>query len=325
MCRSGSILSLARRFDHFFYAEASAERVAWLRILIGGYALGYLCSRFGALTNVVHLHAAEFAPVGPTRLLDAPLPAPWVIACVLASIGLGAAFTLGLHFRWTGPAFAALLLWVTAYRNSWGMKFHVENLMTLHVVLLAGSRAADDLSLDARRAPRPLEAHGRYGWVARAMSIVTVTTYVLAGLAKLKLAGAAWLQGDFLRAELAHDNLRKIELGSLHSPLGAWLVTYSWPFGALAKLTLLLELGAPVALFGGRIALGWSALAWSFHLGVAALMMIIFPYQLSALAFLPFFPLERWRWLALLAARLRRTYTAAPPAITHSTGLPPSS
>jgi hypothetical protein len=321
-------LSAARRFDDFFYAQAPAERVAWLRILIGGYALGYVCSRFGALTNVTRLHASEFAPVGPTRLLDAPLPAPWVFVCVLAAIVLGAAFTLGLHFRYTGPAFAALLLWVTAYRNSWGMKFHVENLMTLHVVLLAGSRAADDLSLDAWRAPRERLAHGRYGWVVRAMGIVTATTYVLAGLAKLKLAGAAWLHGDFLRAELAHDNLRKIELGSLHSPLGAWLVTYSWPFGALAKLTLLLELGAPLALFGGRIALGWSALAWSFHLGVAALMVIIFPYQLSALAFLPFFPLERWRVLVAISRHLRRhapAHTSAPATITESTGLPPSS
>lgn len=317
-----------RAFDRYFYAPAPAERLAWLRILIGGYSLGYLCARFSALTNVTRFHALEFVPVGPTALLEAPLGAPWVAAHLLLAIALGAAFTLGFRFRFTGPAFAASLLWVTAYRNSWGMKFHVENLMALHVVLLAGARAADDLSWDAWRRPRVLDQHGRYGWALRAMAIVTVTTYVLAGVAKLKLAGAAWLDGDFLRAEIAHDNLRKLELGGLYSPLGAWLVTYSWPFGTLAWLTLLIELGAPLALFGRRLAFAWAALAFSFHVGVAALMLIIFPYQLAALAFLPFFRVERWRWLRALSARLRppsAAHTTAPPAITHSTGLPPNS
>jgi hypothetical protein len=287
-----------------------------------------LCARFGAFNNVAGLHALEFAPVGPTRLLAQPLAAPWVFGSVVLTIALGVAFTLGWHFRYSGPAFAAFLLWVTAYRNSWGMKFHVENLMTLHVVLLAGARAADELSLDARRAPRPREDHERYGWAPRAMAIVTVTTYALAGVAKLKLAGAGWLHGDYLRAEIAHDNLRKIELGSRYSPLGAWLVTFSWPFGALAWLTLLIELGAPLALFGGRVALAWAALAWSFHVGVAALMMIVFPYQLAVIAFLPFFPVERWPWLRALSARLRPSagaQTTTPPAITQSTGFPPNS
>lgn len=321
-------MNVARRFDRFFYAVAPAERVARLRVLIGGYALVYLCSRFGALTNVVRFHAVEFMPVGPVALLAAPLERTWVFSLLLLAIAFGAAFTLGYRFRVTGPGFAALLLWVTAYRNSWGMKFHVENLMTLHVLLLAGARAADDLSLDAWRASRALEPNGRYGWAPRAMSIVTVTTYALAGLAKLKLAGPAWLHGDFLRAELAHDNLRKIELGSIYSPLGAWLVTYSWPFGALAKLTILLELGAPIALLGGRVAFAWCAVAWGFHVGVAALMVIIFPYQLCALAFLPFFPLERWRWLRSLAPYLRPKsplHESSPATITHSTGLPPNS
>jgi hypothetical protein len=319
-------LSVISAFDGWFYTRAPAERVAWLRILVGGYSLVYLCWRFSAFTNVVGFHALEFTPVGPAALLESPLAAPWVFGSMLLSLALGAAFTLGYHFRWSGPAFALLLLWVTAYRNSWGMKFHVENLMTLHVLLLAGAPAADDLSLDARRRPRALEDHGRYGWAARAMAIVTVTTYVLAGVAKLKLAGTAWLHGDFLRAEMAHDNLRKIELGSVYSPLGAWLVTYSWPFGALAWLTIFLELGAPIALFGGRIALIWALVAWSFHVGVAALMVIIFPYQLSAIAFFPFFPIERLRWLQSAAMRVRaRAQTTTPPAITQSTGLPPNS
>lgn len=279
--------------DRFWYRAAPAERVALLRIVIGLYSLGYLLLRFPALTNVADFHAAEFVPVGPVTLLATPLPKSVVVGSVLLAMLFGVAFSAGFRYRVSGPAFALLLLWVTSYRNSWGMKFHTENLMTLHVLVLAGARAADALSYDAGVRGAQSQEHGRYGWPLRALCLLTVTTYVLAGVAKLKLAGVDWLHGDFLRTQVAHDNLRKIELGSAHSPLGALLVTHSFPFGVLAWLTLALELGAPIALLGGRIAFTWAAVAWSFHVGVAALMAIVFPYQLAIVPFLPFFALER--------------------------------
>ena len=40
-------MKLLAAFDQFFYTRAPAERIAWLRILIGGYSLVYLCGRFG--------------------------------------------------------------------------------------------------------------------------------------------------------------------------------------------------------------------------------------------------------------------------------------
>jgi hypothetical protein len=108
-----------------------------------------------------------------------------------------------------------------------------------------------------------------------------------------------------LREQIAHDNLRKIELGSIHAPLGATLVQYGAPFGVLAIVSLCLELGAPVALFSRRVAIAWVAGAWSFHLGVAGLMAIIFPYQLTLLGFLPYFELERWALVRRVVAKLQ--------------------
>jgi hypothetical protein len=125
------------------------------------------------------------------------------------------------------------------------------------------------------------------------MTWLTATCYVLAGLAKLKLAGPVWLEGDLLRAQVAYDNLRKIELGSSYATLGAALVHYAAPFLVLAVLTVALELGAPVALLGRRIAAVWAVAAWSFHIGVEALMAIPFPYQLSFVAYAAFFDVER--------------------------------
>jgi len=103
-------VSARSAFERFWFGEAPPARLAWLRILIGGYAVFYLISRFGAFTNVVRFHALEFTPVGPTTLLAAPLDAPWVFASMALSIALGIAFFLGFRFRVSGPAFALALL-----------------------------------------------------------------------------------------------------------------------------------------------------------------------------------------------------------------------
>lgn len=282
----------------FLFPELPPQRLALLRIFVGLFALSYLVARTQNLLSVLEFPAARFQPVGAAVLLLQPL-SPSVLQGVLAlSLAFGLAFTLGLRFAVSGPAFALLFLGVTTYRNSWGMVFHTENLVALHVALLAASPASAALSIDAQRARArgrgtSAAADGRFGWAVRSMSLVTVVAYVVAGVAKLKLSGGTWLGGELLRAQIAYDNLRKLELGTEVSPLGPWLVRKPGIFPALAVLTLLVELGAPLALFRRRIAALWVAAAWSFHLGVLLLMSIAFVYQLSGVAYLSFFPIER--------------------------------
>lgn len=276
----------------WLYPEAPALRLGLLRALVGAFATGYLAIRSPNFVSVTAFDAAELRPVGVAQVLSAPLPAWLVYATVGASCLAGVAFTVGYRFRWLGPVFAALLLWVTSYRSSWGMIFHTDNLLTLHVAVLALSPAADAFSWDARRGGE-LEPHGRYGWAIRTMALLTACTYVVAGVAKLKLAGTGWLGGDLLRAQIAFDNLRKLELGSGFSPIGVWLVRHPAVFTPLAWLTLLLELGAPLALLHRRLAWAFAVLAWGFHLNVALLMHIGFPYPLSFIAYLPLFQVER--------------------------------
>lgn len=301
------------RFDRYWYAPVPAQRLAIVRALVGLYAVLYLSIRYAGLTSVVRFGPAQFLPVGPVKLLSAPLAPLTVHALAGLSILAGIAFTLGLAYRVSGPLFALGFLWVTSYRSAWGMIFHTENLVALHLALLAPAPAADALSLDARGWRTPCHApHGRYGWPLRAMCAVTVVAYVLAGIAKLKLAGLHWADGGILRAQIAYDNLRKIELGSTHSPLGAALVRYPAPFRALSSLSLLIELGAPLALLGPRLTRAWVILVWSFHAGVLALMAIGFPYPLSGVAFASFFAVERSRAYAFLCARLGARAAKAP-------------
>ena len=278
----------------WWFADAPAERLAALRIAIGSYALVWLVARAPELVARGKLGVAHFAPTGIARLLDAPLPPAAVIAIALATLALLVAFTLGIAYRYTAPLAAVALLWTLTYRNAWGLPFHTENLLVLHVLALACAPAADAWALDRPRAP----ARDGYGWPIKLMAALTVATYLLAGIAKLRLAGLDWLDGETLRNQIAVDNLRKALLGAPIAVFATPLLDAPASFTIVSGLTLVLELGAPVALLGRRIAIAWALGAWAFHVGVVLVMNIWFPYPLFGFAYLPLFAVERvWPWL----------------------------
>jgi hypothetical protein len=284
-------MSPLTRFDTWLRAPVPRERLALLRIGIGAYAWIYLLSRGRDMLAPAHYPESAFAPLGVVRLLAAPLPAPALDALYALCLILGALFVLGTAYRWVAPLFALSLLGLLSYRHSWGMIFHTDNLLVLHVVLLAAAPAAEALAWPRRPTPKSAPTGG---WVVRALCMVTCASYLVAGMAKLELSGIDWAGGGAQRQQIAYDALRKIELGSVHSPLGPWLLPHGWVFAPLSVFSLAAELLAPLALLGGRWAALWCSCAWLFHLGVLGTMAIVFPYPLSGAAFLAFFPLERW-------------------------------
>jgi hypothetical protein len=292
----------------WLFVAAPGLRLAALRVLICTYAMVWLVGFAPILLSGLWFPAERFEPIGVTSLLDAPLSPALGLAIWAVSVVAGAATLLGWRYRVIAPIFALSLLWVTSYRNSWGMIFHSENLLVMHVLILALLPAADAWSLDAQRdarvRARGQQAHPRYGWGPRLMATVTALAYVLAGVAKLRNAGFVWLDGEVLLAHVAWDNLRKIELGDLHSPIGAWLCQHPAVFVPLAWGSVILELGAPISLFGPRLARIWAVGMWAFHVGVLAIMAIAFMYPLTGVAFAPLFEVERP--ITALAARVRR-------------------
>jgi len=277
-----------------------------LRMLIGGFALAYVAGRLPHLLRIADFGSAQFAPVGVVTALEGPLSAS-IHQIVTALTAIAAVpFVLGYRFRLTGPLFAALLLWSLSYRNSWGMIFHTENLLVIHVALLGLAPSADAWSLDARASRAQPGDLVSYGWVIKLMCLVTCLTYLLAGIAKLRYGGDAWMSGDILRSHIALDAVKKEVLGSTSSPLAAPLIRQTWLFTALALATMVLEVGAPAAMAGGKIALVWVLGVVAFHYGVLALMAIAFPYPMSGIAFASFFRCERLgRWLARRYKRWR--------------------
>ena len=285
-------------FHRYWLSEPPLERLAALRIIIGLFAVIYVLARTAHFIGYAYFPARNFAPVGVVSLLDSPTPA-WVHLTIYGACLLcGALFVCGAHYRISAPIFALSFLWLTTYRSSWGMIFHQDNLAALHLLVLAPSNAHAAWSYDASKRSIP-SARG-YGWPIRAIGFVTVAAYVLAGIAKIKNVGWDWGTGDVLRTHIAYDALRKLELGGTHSPVGAWLVQFDSVFPVLGMLTLLLELGAPLALLGGRLRTAWVAGIWSFHLGVIVLMAITFAYPVSGCAFASFFAVEKLRYTRLV-------------------------
>jgi hypothetical protein len=282
----------------WWFAPAPAERLAVFRILVGLYVVNHLVTELPKLLGYNTFPRSEFKPHGIVRALtDAPLDPGLADALIFVALGLAVLFTFGLLHRVLAPVFAAVLLWVLTYRNSWSMLYHTENLEVLHVAIVAFAPASDAWSLDAwwrrRRGKQPEPADGRYGWPLRAAAMVTVIAYVLAGIAKLRLAGWDWLSGDQLRNQIAYDNLRRAVLGARPSVWATPMLEHPIVFNILAGMTMVVELGAPLALVHRRIALAWAAMAWGFHVGVLFLMHIFFPYPLFGMAFAPLFRLER--------------------------------
>lgn len=101
------------------------------------------------------------------------------------------------------------------------------------------------------------------------------------------------MAGAALRDQIAVDALRKELLGSSAQPLAFTLYDQIWLFSLAGTGTLLLELGAPFALFHKRLSTLWVFGAFSMHWGILLVMGIEFRYQLSGLVFLSFFEIER--------------------------------
>ncbi len=279
-----------KRIADWWFAPAPAERLAALRMLIGGYALVWVIGRLGEFAGVARYGKTHFHPYGVVRVLDSPLPVSIVVALAIVTCVLLVAFILGVAYRVVAPLAAIALLWTITYRNCWGMPFHTENLMVLHVIALAIAPAADAWAIGAKQ--RGVAAAG-YGWPIKLLCALTAATYMLAGIAKLRIAGIDWVDGELLRNQIAIDNLRKAVLGDGIAPLAHLVLDHPKALVPFSAMSLALELGAPLALLHRRIGYVWALGAWGFHLGVVLLMNIWFIYPLAGIALLPLLPAER--------------------------------
>lgn len=283
-----------------WFPTLPASRLGLIRLIMGLFLVTTLLQQRADWLSLGASDPGLFAPVGVVRLLGAPL-APALLPVIQdGTVALAGLWALGLGWRLVGPAFAAAFLFWASYRLSWGFMAHGTHLLALHVLAMAFMPAAAAVSVDAalaRRWPRwpacipgPVQGSERYGWPLRLLSAITTLTYLLAGLAKVgRPEGLGWARGDNLLDQVAYavmtHNLYEPELPFT---LPSALLNHPGLITAGAVLTLILELGAPLALLGRRIGLFWAAGILAMHAGIAVAMGIVFPYQTSGLALLSF-------------------------------------
>lgn len=291
--------------------KAPASRLGMARLVLGGYTLWYLTRQRNKFRKLAASDPALFAPVGPVRVLDKPLPAPVAHTIIDVTVASTALFTLGVGHRLVGPVHSALLTWTLSYRNSWSMIFHSENTLVWHTAILGAARATDGAAVDSllrRHRTGATEVHTRYGWPLQAMQAASAGTYLLAGVAKLRgSAGRGWLTGGQLRRQVAMDRVRKDMYGSTRgATVTHALYPYEKLFTSFALGSLVLELGAPLGLVHPRAGRGWAVLTFGMHWGIRAIMGIRFRYQLCGASFAPWFELEKAPRLASRVLSLLR-------------------
>jgi len=309
--------SLTQKLQQFWCQPAPAERIAILRIATGGFALWYLLSRYEMLQKLSRSDVTMFEPVGLAKILYEPMAPGVFTLLLLVTILFNVAYIAGWKFKWSGPAFALLLLFLLSYRNSWTMIYHNRIALVLHVFIIGIVASADALSIDAwekaKAGAKKAAAHWRYGWPIKLICAGTVLTYFLSGVAKVfgDLAWE-WVSGEAMRSQVAVDALRKVLLGGEAEPLFEWLYPHTEIFLIMGLGTMVIELGAPFALAGRRVGMIWAVLTWLLHWGIFFIMGIRFRYHMMGIIFLPFFEVEKLgSWLQRLIKR-RQIDEAAP-------------
>ena len=218
-------------------APAPAGRLNAVRLTIG-YALVWIGVRTSHWFDLAGLPSARWEPVGIVNWIGTQSTATLTVIVVVTVVA-GVAALGDVAWPLSAPLFAVGFLWLVVRR-------------------LVG---ADPAHRAPRRAPpsRPRRAPSRRGvsattgWSLKVMSAVTVATYFVAGVAKLRFGGGLdWLDGDGLLRLVAHDNLRKRLLGDAWSPIAPFAVGHPIIFQLGAWITLVVELGAPLALLGRR-------------------------------------------------------------------------
>jgi hypothetical protein len=301
---------ILRKLDGFWFEHAPASRLAVLRIVIGCFALWYVGKRFRMYMKIARTpDRSLFQPVGLATIHDRPLAPRTFRAVLITTLLLNVAFIVGWRYRYTGPAFASLLLYLMSYRNSWSMIYHSQNGLVLHALVLGFAPAADALSIDALLGTKQRSATGmppwiasgqrsrrgwQYGWPIQLINTATMLTYFLSGVAKIVgPLGWQWATGEALRSQVAVDGLRKELLGKGAATMAFQVYNHTALFRIMGLGSLLIELSAPLMLVDKRAARLWVLGTYMMHVGILLVMKIRFQYQLSGVMYAPFFDVER--------------------------------
>jgi uncharacterized membrane protein YphA (DoxX/SURF4 family) len=226
------------------------------------------------------------APRAVLSLLDVAWTASLALACVglFTRAACASAFVIGVY--------------VLGLPQCFGKIDHWSGLIVSAMGVLALARAGDAWSWDAllrrRRGAADPPPSGEYRWPIELVRLLLVLVFFAAGVAKLRQGGLAWMSADNMRAILLtphYANDRALP------ELGLRIADSALACGLLAIVTIVAEVGAPLALLGGRVARVLIGTLFAMQLGIATLLGVhgTFPFLACYVFWLP------WRRVPPLA------------------------
>lgn len=285
-----------------WFAPADPRGLALSRMLLFWYAWpGFEVRSLGAYAE---FGDSAWRPVSFFRTFDLPLFNAGALQAVSLAFTVASFCALtGIAYRITAPLTALLALYVYGLPQNFGKINHGSSLLVISLFVIAWARAADVWSFDAwfrrwrQKRPASVPHSGEYRWPLQFVLLLVVTMYGAAGVAKLTASGWDWALSDSMRLLLLRHHFT-------HSPptnLGVWIADFPLLCQVLALSALVLELAAPLALFGKwlrRIVLPGLAL---LQLSIWLLMGVFFENMIPVfLCLLPWTPLLA-KWDAAIA------------------------
>jgi len=298
-CVAAVMAAGSSRFGRRVVGRAEATSVAGLRIGVCGVALAVVAGE--PIVEIVQSPTARRTTMGVMDLLyAAPIgldgvasSAGFILGLQVVTACLLFAGVLGWRVRWVLPAAAVLMLVLGGIGRS-HLKFtHFGLTPIMLVAVLSVLPCADAWSLDARRRgrgrPGPSVA---YGWSRVAVWLTIATPYAAAGLSKWINGGPGWGGAHNMRAILFNHGLRP----QIDYPwLELLLATPSLGFWVMGTGSVLLEvsmIATPFSRWARRVL---PAMTASMHLGIYAMMDILFwDLVLLMAVFYNWRPVARW-------------------------------
>ena len=246
---------LVERLDRWLFAPEPAGRVRAMRSAIAVLLLLRLAT--GPYADLGGQPAALFRPVWFLSWLD-QMPSAEVLLG-LQILGCAGAGLAALGWRERGTflvAWSSLLV----LSGCWASRGKVQH-NDLPLLLVAGVLAAAPVGIrwtDDRRG-------AAWGWPVRASVLVVTGVYFLTGFQKVVSSGPAWVLSDHLRLVLygarftGHAPTDQVSLFIADRPLVAHSV---------ALLTIVIELGAVVALLREHTRVAYVVAVTTLHVGI---------------------------------------------------------
>jgi hypothetical protein len=245
---------MKHRWHAFLFAPSGPLNLGVCRVLFYALLLGWYgledYAAWGSVGDVFRMPRRT----SPQYVLPVLGPAALSVAHALW-LGALTLSCVGLWTRWSTRIAFVLGFYLIGLPCGFGWISHRDQLIVLTAGVMACAHCGDALSVDAWRrrgaGGGPARPSGEYTWPVRLVWVLMALVFFAAGFSKLRCSGLAWIFSDSLarRIVLAPETYPSPWIQSEWCLL---LARQPWACRLLAGLTVLLEIGYPLAVWSPR-------------------------------------------------------------------------